>query len=92
MRAVRTVSLLAASDLPGHRLRNRSPQTSRVRRSFGSEPATVCRSLQRAWWAAMLQLVKDPSQLDATLTSVLTRPRQLHKRFGRNERLLDLLL
>jgi alpha-glucoside transport system substrate-binding protein len=27
-------------------------------------------SLQRAWWAAMLQLVKDPSQLDAILSSL----------------------
>ena len=71
MRAVRTVSLLAASDLPGHRLRNRSPQTSRVRRSFrfGAGDSMPV-SLQRAWWAAMLQLVKDPSQLDATLTSL----------------------
>jgi alpha-glucoside transport system substrate-binding protein len=29
-------------------------------------------SLQQAWWAAMLQLVKDPSQLDAILNSLTT--------------------
>jgi len=27
-------------------------------------------SLQQAWWAGMLQLIKDPSQLDAILTSL----------------------
>jgi alpha-glucoside transport system substrate-binding protein len=27
-------------------------------------------SLQQAWWAAMLQLVKDPSQLDPILTAL----------------------